>query len=100
MDMRDEIAFAKQVTEDSRRVLLVRPEDFLAGLMMAAGNPLVTVQVNQWLPPATAVMVDPNALEASWRETLQQSSREFMFNRPPLLPPNLTKPRPPIGDGE
>jgi hypothetical protein len=65
-----------QLFEDSRRLVLCPPEweSRVKGLVDAHGmGGVFTVRASRVIPADQIVIVDENALEAQWRETLQRN---------------------------
>lgn len=70
----EEVRFALQVLEDSRRVVVCSAHDQLACELATADFPLVEVQVSPLLDPGTVYILDPNGIDASLREALQRET--------------------------
>ena len=78
MDALDEIHFLTQTTIDAQRTLLCEPDRVHA--VQAAVDQLgaaatFTVQASPVCPPGKILVLDEQALEASWRQTVQRASR-------------------------
>jgi hypothetical protein len=72
------LRFWAQAFENCRRLVLCPPEweSRVKGLVDAHGwSGIFTVQASRVIPPDQIIIVDENALEASWRETLQRNTR-------------------------
>lgn len=78
MDIFEEMRFVAQVTADAERTLLCEPSRVEA--VQAAVDELgltatFTVQPSPVCPPGKILVLDPQAMEASWRQTVQQFGR-------------------------
>lgn len=76
MDVLDEIRFLLQVHADSQRTLICQPNR--APAVQAAVDQLgatdaFTVKASQVCPPGKILVLDEQALEASWRQTIQRA---------------------------
>lgn len=80
MDVLDEIRFHMQLAADSRRTLVCEP-DRLASVQAAvdqldAGD-VFTVKASPVCPPGRILVLDEQALEASWRQTIQRAGHDL-----------------------
>lgn len=78
MDVLDEIRLLMQETEDSRRTLLCEPDRVHAvraavDQLGAAG--IFTVKDSLVCPPGKMLVLDEQALEAAWRQTVQRAGQ-------------------------
>lgn len=78
MDALDEIRFLMQTTVDAQRTLLCEPDRVHA--VQAAVDQLgaaaaFTVQASPVCPPGKILILDEQALKASWRQTVQRAGR-------------------------
>lgn len=71
MSIFDDIQIAMMEMEESRRVVVCAVEDKLLCEEALGDNPLVTIQVSPLMCAGTVVVIDPNSMEASFRESLQ-----------------------------
>ena len=65
MSILDDIKFAIQVIEDSKRVLLCHPSKQLLAEAAMADAPHITVKPHPWLPEDVVYLCDPNAVEVA-----------------------------------
>lgn len=78
----DDCRFWSQVIEDSRRTLICPPElePRLKTQMAALGlDGMVDVKVSTLLPDDTLLVVDENAMEASFQRDLQHAAASRWF---------------------
>lgn len=80
MDILDEIRFHMQMATDARRTLICEP-DRLASVQAAvdqldAGD-VFTVKASPVCPPGKLLVLDEQALEASWRQTIQRAGHDL-----------------------
>lgn len=76
----DEIRFHMQVAADARRTLICE-SDRLATVQAAvdqlnAGD-IFTVKASPVCPPGKLMVLDEQALEASWRQTIQRAGHDL-----------------------
>jgi hypothetical protein len=75
MDIVDEIRFYMQIAADARRTLICEP-DRLASVQAAVEQldvgDVFTVKSSPVCPPGKLLVLDEQALEASWRQTVQR----------------------------
>ncbi|MFD9249528.1 hypothetical protein [Streptomyces bottropensis] len=79
MDILDEIRFRLQIAADARRTLICEPDQVDA--VQAAVDQLdaggtFTVKASPYCPAGQIVVIDEQALEASWRQTVQRVARQ------------------------
>lgn len=75
MDILDEIRFHHQIRTDARRTLICEPDR--AAAVQAAVEQLnagdtFTVKASPYCPEGQIVVIDEQAIEASWRQTVQR----------------------------
>ena len=80
MDVLDEIRFLMQMTTDSERTLICEPDRVHA--VRAAVDQLgavgtFTVAASPVCPPGKILLLDEQAMEASWRQTIQRAGRSI-----------------------
>lgn len=78
MDVLEEIRFHMQVALDARRTLLCEPDQVTA--VQAAVDQLgvggtFTVKASPVCPAGKLLVLDEQAMEASWRQTVQRAGR-------------------------
>ncbi|MEW1565811.1 hypothetical protein AB0454_22830 [Streptomyces sp. NPDC093509] len=79
MDVRSELRFQAQVHEDSKRTLLCAPEtlcELQAAIEQRGMAHLWTAAANPTVPEGQIVILDEQALEAVWQQTLQRVSHQ------------------------
>lgn len=82
MDALDEIRFLMQASEDARRTLICEPDRVHA--VRAAVDQLgaadtFTVKASPACPPGKILVLDEQAMEAAWRQTVQRVSHANPF---------------------
>jgi hypothetical protein len=71
MSLYDDVMLAAMEIEESRRTVICAPEDRLLCEVALGHQPLLEIQESQLVKPGMILVVDTNAIEASWRETMQ-----------------------------
>ena len=78
MDALDEICFLMQVHADAQRTLICEPDRVhavRAAVDQAGAASIFTVKASPVCPPGKILVLDEQALEASWRQTVQSFAR-------------------------
>jgi hypothetical protein len=80
VDVLDEIRFLMQAHADSQRTLMCTPDQ--APAVQAAVDQLgvggtFTVKASPVCPPGKILVLDEQALEASWRQTIQRAGHRI-----------------------
>jgi hypothetical protein len=83
VDILDEIRFHMQVATDARRTLICEP-DRLASVeaavdQLGAGD-IFTVKPSPVCPVGKLLVLDEQALEASWQQTIQRAGHDLRVN--------------------
>lgn len=75
----DDEKFWQQITGDARRTLLCEPHrlDEFQRAVAQRGLGGVTVRASPACPEGKALVLDDSAMEASWRQTIQQAGRSL-----------------------
>jgi hypothetical protein len=78
MDALDEIRFLMQTHADAQRTLLCEPDRVhavRAAVDQAGAASIFTVKSSPVCPPGRILVLDEQALEASWQQTVQSFAR-------------------------
>lgn len=80
MDVLDEIRFLAQISADAERTLLCEPQ--LAPVVQAAvdqegASHLFAVRASEHCPPGRILVLDEQAMGASWRQTVQRAVQDL-----------------------
>jgi hypothetical protein len=76
VDILDEIRFLMQAHVDAQRTLLCGPERVhavRAAVDQLGASAIFTVKASPACPPGKILVLDEQALEASWRQTVQRA---------------------------
>lgn len=83
MDILDEIRFHMQVATDARRTLMCAPDQadaVRAAVDQLGAGHVFTVKASSCCPEGTIVVIDEQALEASWQQTIQRTGHDLRVN--------------------
>lgn len=89
MDALDEIRFLMQTHTDAQRTLICEPDRVhavRAAVDQAGAASTFTVQGSPVCPPGRILVVDEQALEASWRKTVQSFARGIRVSGRATIP--------------
>lgn len=98
-----DIEFARIADEEAKRTLVVSPDDLGRAQWIVEQNGaerVITVKPHAWLPAGTWYLLDVNAMEASFNETMAKLARTPIV-MPPWEPPaswNTYRPWSALGD--
>lgn len=86
MDVWDEVRFHAQVMGDARRTLMCEPhraDEFRAVIESMGVSATFTVAASAACPPGQVIVLDEQALNASFNQSMQRAARDGnRFRRP------------------